>query len=79
MFSTFTQEVKPAVFKILDKITAPHRHLQINRYLFQQSSANRDFFILLLVGDDHLMQGVLEHFPALFDGLPFSNHLRPFN
>lgn len=33
----------------------------------------------LLLGDDHLMQRILKHFPTLLDGFPFGDHLRPFD
>jgi hypothetical protein len=68
-----------AFFEILDETTAFNRHSNLDRYLFQQGATGRDLFILLLACHDHLMQRVLEHFPARLNRFPFGDHLRPFD
>src|SRR5205807_10460868 len=53
--------------------------LYLDRYLLEQGASWRYFPILLAVGQDHFVQGVFEHFPALLDILPFGYHFRPLD
>ena len=52
---------------------------KINGKLLDQGIAQGNFLALLPVGQDHFIQGVLEHGPAVFQIPAFGDHFGPFD
>jgi len=58
---------KIALRKFLEELSAIHLVIEGN------------FFALLLIGQDHFLEGIAEHGPAVFQIFPFGHHLGPFD
>src|SRR4051794_7178862 len=51
---------------------------RLDRNWFQQTTPFGNGLFSLPISQDHFVQRVAQHLPALFEGLPFGEHLGPF-
>ena len=75
MIAALTQEVNV----VLARYRMNSRRLtdisDLNRHLLKQGVAQRYFFVLLAVGQNHFVQGIPQHCTAIFQFLPFGDDL----
>ena len=75
----FAKQCETVFFQVTDKIPPLDGHLDLGGDLFQERAADGNLLLLLAVSQDHLAESVLEHSPAIFEGLPFGYDFGPFD